>query len=209
MSPQLQRDLSDFRQAAQRRDPQQLHFLLKRLLQQLDYYPALAIVTERLYRFLDIFESYYPDEAWVRTLLMGVVSFGIAPDDSVAEQALQHSFTDPGAGNYLKAIYDLTQSMQQKHTGEARVGFMASAIVNVIMAELVEAWYGEREDAWETVRAAQSQAEAPDPDSEAAQIAYRFWIDAETAALDTACWLEVADHLSVHLARQTGETDSG
>ena len=48
--------------------------------------------------------------------------------------ALQHKFEAPGAMNYIKAIYDLTQGMQKSHTGEARIGFLTSALVNVVMA---------------------------------------------------------------------------
>ncbi|MGB1287187.1 MAG: hypothetical protein ACPG7F_11680, partial [Aggregatilineales bacterium] len=152
--------------------------------------------------FLDIFESYYPDETWVRTLLLSIVSFGTTPDDSVATMAMQQRFSEPGMGNYTKAIFDLTQSMQPKHTGEARVGFMASSIVNCIMAELAEAWYGEHPDLWEKVQAAQAQPETDNP--EATQIAYQFWMDDDTATLDTALWLEIADSLETKLKRQYG-----
>ena len=195
-------DLDQFRQAAVARDPQPLHFLLKKQLQSLDYYVALAVVTERLYNFLDIFESYYPEEEWVRKLLVSIVSFGTAPDDRVATMAMQQSFSEPGAANYLKAIFDLTQSMQDHHTGEARIGFMASAIVNAIMAELVEAWYGLRPVQWQAVREAQSNPEEDHP--EATDIALSFWLNDETAALDTACWLEIADSLEAKLKRQYG-----
>jgi hypothetical protein len=188
------RDLADLRAAAEQRQHEQLQYHAKRLLGQLDYFVALAVVMERVYSFLDIFESYYPDETWIRAMLVGITSFGIAPDDSTAAAALEQSFTSPGAGNYIKAVYDVTQAMQKKHTSEARISFMTSAIENTIMAELAEAWYGERLDEWEQVHANQN-------DPQAAQIAYAFWTDPHTAALDTACWQEVADHLEQQFNR--------
>lgn len=202
LTPALTVDLQQFRAAAQSRDAEQCQFLLKKLLQMLSYYAALSIVLERLYHFLDIFESYYPNETWVRKLLIATASFGTTPDDSIAEMAMQQAFRAPGAGNYMKAIYDFTQAMQTKHTGEARLGYMASAIVNAIMAELAEAWYGEQEEAWERVR-----QNRYDPitqqftDPEATQIAYAFWTDDSTAALDSACWLEVVTSIEKALER--------
>ena len=203
MNAAQQRDLTDLRQAAQERNHEQMQYMLKRLLQGVGYYPALGIVAERLYDFLDIFESYYPDEAWVRNLLVALVSFGTSPDDSVAQMALQQAFSAPGCGNYVKAVYDLVQSTQAKHTPEARVGYMASAIVNVNMAVLAEAWYGEREDDWQRVRQQQIDPQTgQSSDPQAARISANFWLDDSTTALDTAMWLEVADRVEKALKRQ-------
>jgi hypothetical protein len=189
-----QRDLVDLRHAAQTRDPQQVQFLTKKLLGTLDFYVALAVTIERVYAFMDIFESYYPDEIWARKTLVSMVSFGVAPDDQVAEMALGQTFSAPGCANFIKAFYDVCQCMQKKHTAEARIGFMTSAIVNVIMAELVEAWYGEREDLWQIVRADQTS-------DQAIAIAYSFWMDEDTVTLDKACWQEVADSIEAKLNR--------
>ncbi len=194
MNDAQRRDLADLRAAAHERNPEQCQFLTKRLLGQLSLYVALSVALEQVWRFVDIFESYYPDEGWVRRMLVSIASYGMAPDDQVAEAALSQSFTEPGCANFLKAVYDVVQAMQQKHTPEARVSFMTSAIVNAIMAELVEAWYGERPEAWA------HQREHPG-DPEALELAYLFWIDDDTAALDTTCWLEVADRLEKALTR--------
>lgn len=202
-----QRDLKDLRFAAHTRNLEQAQFLLKRLLRDMSYYGAVALVVERLQGYLDLFESYYPDEAWVRTLLLAITNYGMTPDDSVAEAALQQGFDAPGAGNYIKAIYDLTQAMQPKHTPEARTGFLMSAIVNSIMAELVEAWYGERVQVWQRLRQLQQTLQAsPDANlqTEALNIQHAFWMDAQTMALDSASWLEVADSLEAKLNREQG-----
>jgi hypothetical protein len=194
MTEAQRRDLADLRAAARDRSPEQCQFLTKRLLGQLSLYAALSVVLEQVWRFVDLFESYYPEEVWVRRLLVSIASYGTALDDQTAEAALSQSFTEPGCANFIKAVYDVVQAMQQKHTPEARVSFLTSAVVNAVMAELVEAWYGERPEAWAHQRA------YPD-DPESLELAYLFWTDAGTAALDTACWLEVADRLEKALSR--------
>lgn len=202
MTPALTVELQQFRAAAQERDAEQCQYLLKKLLQTLSYYAALAIVLERLHSFLDIFESYYPDETWVRKLLIATASFGTTPDDSAATLAMQQRFSAPGCGNYIKALYDLTQAMQAKHTGEARVGYLASAVVNTIMAELAEAWYGDQENLWERVRQNRYDPNTQQfTDPEATQIACAFWLADSTAALDTACWLDVVASIEKALQR--------
>jgi len=207
MNEQSQRDLTDLRAAAAERNQQQLQVLLKRLLRSLDYYVALSVPLERIWHWLPIFEKYYPEETWVRQLILAINSYGTVPDDSVAEMALQQQFNQPGAGNFIKAVYDTTQAMQDKHTGEARIGFMASAVVNAIMAELVEAWYGERDKAWQRVRENQFDPQTGEySDPQATQIAYIFWTDERTSALDTGTWLEIAATIEAKFKRM--EADS-
>jgi hypothetical protein len=194
------RDLKDLREAARQRDPQQAQYLAKRLIGQIAYYHALALVVGQLYEFIDIFESYYPDETWIRRALVSIASFGTPPDDGIAQMALEQAYHEPGAANFVKAFYDVTQAMQTRHTPEARVGYLTSALVNVVMAALVEAWYGERPEAW------QYQRQNPgDPD--ALELAYLFWTDDETAQLDTALWLDIADGIEQALARQAAPPD--
>jgi hypothetical protein len=194
MNDAQRRDLADLRQAAHQRDPQQTQFLTKRLLSGLDFFGALTIPLQQVYGFIDLFESYYPDEAWVRKMLVSITSYGVAPDDQVAEMALNQTFSAPGCANFIKGVYDITQAMQKKHTSEARIGYMTSALVNAVMAELVEAWYGQRPDAWDMQR-----ENAGSPDS--LELAYLFWTDPDTAALDTACWVEIADRIEKALMR--------
>lgn len=202
LNPVQARDLTMLREASQQRDHEQIQFYLKRLLTVLPYYYALAVVAERVHEFLPHFEAAYPDEAWVRRLLTVIGAYGTAPDEGVAEMALGQDFGAPGAMNFLKAVYDLTQAMQDKHTGEARVGFMTSAAVNAGMAGLVHAYYAPRPYAWQRVRAnTLDPATGQYSDPEATQIAYGFWTDADTAARDSAYWLSLADSIDAALRR--------
>ena len=195
MNEQQKRDLNDIRKAAHERNQPQLQFLVKRLLQGMDYYVALSVPLERLHAYLPTFERDYPDETWVRQMIIAIGAFGTTPDDQIATLALEQKFQKPGAANYLKGVYDVVQAMQDKHTGEARIGFMASSIVNVIMAELVEAWYGNNPKAWAVVR-------ENDYESKKAQlVAYTFWSDEQTAQRDTAAWLNIADSIEQKLTR--------
>lgn len=194
MDTQARLDLAELREAAKEREQEKLQFLLKRLLQSLDYYVALALPLERIQAFLPTFEQYYPEETWVRKLLLMITNYGKAPDNDIAALALQESFTAAGMGNFLKAVYDLNQAMQSSHTPEVRIGFMASAVVNIIMAELAEAWYGKYPKAWEKVRANQ--------EPHASTIALTFWTDKQTAERDTRAWLALADSIEAKLLRK-------
>jgi hypothetical protein len=202
MNPQHARDITDIRAAAHERHQEQLQFMLKRSLQNLSFFVALSVPLERLYNFLPKFEQHYPEEEWVRKLIVAIGAYGVAPDDSVAEMALQQSFSVPGMANYVKAVYDVTQAMQDKHTSEARISFMASAVVNSVMAELAEAWYGKHPSAWEKVRQSELNPETGTYiDQKANTIVYTFWMSPDTAALDTAIWLDIANNLEVKFKR--------
>lgn len=202
MNPVQQRDLAMLREAIQERNQEQMQFYAKRLLMTLPYYYSLAVVTEPLATFLPRFEALYPDESWIRQLLLAINSYGTSPEDVVAEMAMQHKFEAPGAMNYIKAIYDLTQGMQQSHTGEARIGFLTSALVNVVMADLADAWYSERPYAWERVRSNQlDPATGQYSDAEATQMAYQFWVDESTVERERLAWLAIASHIESSLER--------
>lgn len=205
MNTQQRLDLQDIRKAAQERNQQQLQFLLKRLLQGLNYYTALSVPLDCIREHLDTFERYYPEETWVRKLLLTINMYGTAPNENVVEMALEQSFPHPGTANFFKAIYDLTQSMQDKHTPEARIGFMASSVVNAIMAQLAESWYGKHEKAWERIRDSQyDPATGTYVDEKANRIAYTFWTHPETAKMDTEAWVALADNIGQKLTRLKG-----
>jgi hypothetical protein len=200
--------LNDLRRAADARDAEQTQYALKMLLGQIEYFAALALTLETVHSFLDLFESYEPDESWVRALIIQMAAYGVAPDTQQAEAAVLARHDGPGIANYMKAVYDTTQAMQTRHTPEARLSFLASALVNTIMAEVVEAWYGSRLDDWERVRANTFDAETQQySDPEAAQIAYAFWTDAGTAALESTSWYEVAARLEKALERQAARSE--
>jgi len=194
-------DIAALRLAAEKREHDQAQFLLKRLLQQLDFLVALAVSIERAQAYLLTFERQYPTETWARTLLLGIVSFGQAPDDRIAQMALSQDFGEPGAMNFLKALYDITQAMQSKYSGQARVGFMVSAVVNANMAELVQHWYADRPTEWARVRQDQLSASGGTTDPEAERIALQFWLDEDIALLDEDGWMLVADSVEAKFRR--------
>lgn len=187
--------LAELRRAAEARDPDRCQFLLKSLFMELDFYLAVAVVIERAQCFLDTFEVYCSDGLFARRILMQMVNTGIAPARLPPEA--QRDFPFPGGANYMKGLADLAQALQQGPL-PPRIGFLVSATVNVIMAELVEQYYGRQPEAWARLR-------QPETDSSQAQrIAYDFWMDDEVALLDTDHWLEVADSVERHLRRQYG-----
>ncbi len=189
--------LQQLRQAAENRDPERCQFLLKTLFMDMEFYHALAIVVERARGYLDSFEAAYPDGVFARRILMQMVNTGTAPARLPPEA--QRNFDYPGAANYMKALADLARALQP---GElpGRIGYLVSATVNAIMAELVEQYYGRRLGAWSLAR--------DEPASAAArEIAYAFWTDEEVALLDTDAWLQVAEAIEAH-HRRNGRADA-
>lgn len=196
-----EKDLQALRQAADARDPEQTQFLLKRLLQMLPLFPALAVAAEQVHNSLAAFERQHPQESWARQLLLVIVNYGQAPDAEVIGMALE-KLEGPGTANFLKALHDLVQAMQERYPPEARVGYLVSAVVNAIMAALVEGYYAERPQDWERVRLNRlDPATGTYSDPQATEIAYRFWTADEVAAQDTGRWLAVADAVERALVR--------
>ena len=186
--------LERLRQAAETRDPEQCQFLLKTLFIGMEFYPALAVVIERTQSFLETFETYYPDGIFARQILMQMVNTGTAPTRLPPEA--QRDFEYPGAANYMKALSDLAYALQPGPL-PPRIGYLVSATVNAIMAELVEHYYGQCPEAWALVRQKPTSPEA-------SEIACTFWTDEEVALLDSDHWLQVADSIERHLQRQYG-----
>ena len=189
--------LQQLRNAAEARDPERCQFLLKTLFMQLDFYLALSVAIERARSFLETFETYYPDGVFARQILMQMVNTGIAPP-RLPPEALR-DFEYPGAANFMKALADLAHALQPGPL-PPRIGYLVSATVNAIMAELVEHYYGPRPQAWAQVR--ETPAEPP-----AGEIAYAFWTDEDVALLDTDHWLQVTDSIERHLQRQYGKNE--
>jgi hypothetical protein len=185
-------DLVALRQAATNRDHEQIQFLLKRLVLRLPFYHALVIAVEQAHGYVGTFERYHPDAVWARQVLVHIATVGTTPGD-LPDEAM-HDYTTPGSANFVKAVFDLGNAAFQEHPMEARIGFLVSAVVHAIMAELVEVWYGARLADWERVR---QNPNAP----EAAQIALRFWTDEAISQRDTEAWLNVADRIEQHVNR--------
>lgn len=180
------------RRSAEKRDPEQCQFLLKTLFMELEFYLALAVVVERAQVFLETFERAYPDARFARQILMQMVNTGTAPS-RLPPEALR-DFDYPGAANYMKALSDLAHALRPGPL-PPRIGYLVSATVNAIMAELVEHYYGRRLDHWGLVR--------EDPESSRArEIAYAFWTDEDIALLDTDAWLQVAESIERQQQRQ-------
>ena len=141
--------LAQLRHAAENRDPEQCQFLLKSLFLNMEFFPAFAVVIERAQSFLDTFEHYYPEGQFARKILMQMVNTGTAPG-KLPPEALR-DFEHPGAANYMKALGDMAHALQNGPL-PPRIGYLVSATVNAIMAELVEQYYGAHIDEWEFVR---------------------------------------------------------
>ena len=192
-------DIDALRQAARERNPEQTQFVLKRLFLNMSFYRALAVSVERAHAFLETFERYYPGADWARQVIVQITSLATAPQ--LPAEALR-DYTAPGAANFFKALSDLAHSVQQNEQKEARIGYLVSAVVNAITAELVETYYGDRLDDWECVRTSRiDPATGQYEDPEVTRIAYDFWTDETVAARDITAWLAVADAVAANMER--------
>jgi hypothetical protein len=190
-------DLAALRKAARERDPNQAQFLLKRIFLNVPFYRALAVAIERAYQHVDTFERYHPDAKWARQALVQITSLGTAPGE-LPPEAMRSSLAWRRTSSRRSSTWRTQRGGRQI---EARVGYLVSAVVNAIMAELVECWYGS------VLMSERMRQNRIDPatgqyhDPEANQIAYRFWMDAEMARRDTEAWLAVADSVEEKLRR--------
>ncbi len=187
-----QPQLDQLRHAARGRDADELQFALKQLFGRLDFVEALGIAAEQTYQYVDTFEGYHPEEVWPRRMLLMIVNTATAPERQIIEEAFKH-FETPGSANFIKAMYDLYQGTQETNQREARLGYLVSAVVNAITADLVERYFGERQDQWQAYR---EQGE------DFQQIALDFWTHDDVAQRDTNRWLGVADAIQARLNRQ-------
>ena len=184
--------LENLRQAAEARDVEQCQFLLKALFVEMEFFLAVAVAVERAQSFLEAFERGRPQAGFARQILMQMVNTGTAPARLLPES--QHGFDLPGAANYIKTLADLAHALQPGPL-PPRIGWLVSATVNAIMAELAEHYYGRRLEDWAFLRENPAHPKAR-------QIAYAFWTDEDVALLDTDHWHQVADSIETKLARQ-------
>ena len=103
----FQPDIAALRIAAQQREWNTLQDTLKRLLTLLEPLLGLEIAAVRVHQHLPRFQHYYPEAGWVRELVLGVVSYAIAPKDLPVHAVTQ--FPSPGCGNYVSAVLDLAR----------------------------------------------------------------------------------------------------
>jgi hypothetical protein len=199
----FQPDIAALRVAAQQREWNTLQDTLKRLLTLLEPMAGLEIAAVRIHQHLPRFEHYYPEAGWVRELVLGVVSYAVAPKDLPNHAVNQ--FPSPGCGNYVSAVLDLARTVQPGVSPFERYSFITNAIANTILAELMDTYYSTRPDLWQRLT---TQADEIDPETglTARQaITMQFWSDAEVAAQDTAAWLEIAEACAAKLDARYGE----
>lgn len=190
-------DIAKLREAAGRREWSILGDTLTALFMTMEFFAALEIAVTRAYNYLPVFEATNPDAGWARSLLVWVTSYGAAPANLPPEAAMPHNA--PGAANYIAALIDVARSVERQTPLENRVRFLSNVVSNVILAELAAAWYGNHPEAWEF-----QQEQGDEIDDETGLtvrqiIQTEFWMDEDTAARDTAAWLEVADAIAMKM----------
>jgi hypothetical protein len=190
-------DVTTLREAAARRDWNDLQNALTRLFMSLDFYLVLELVVRRMGDYLPTFEAANPGADWARRLLVSVTSYGVAPGELPTEAGQPHP--TPGSANFIMALLDLCRGLERKTPPENRIRFLANAVSNTIVAELAAAWYGEHPDAWAEQSSHGEAIDSATGVSVRQRIYAQFWLDEATAARDTASWLQLADEVEKKL----------
>ncbi|GAB4511912.1 MAG: hypothetical protein OHK0046_10660 [Anaerolineae bacterium] len=191
MNNSTQLDLQAMRIAAHQREWNTLQDIFKRLIAEVDPLVALQVPAPRLHDFLKTFESYYPEAAWVREMLLTIINYASAPKDLPVHTLNQ--FPSPGCGNFMMGVFELAWTVQMGIEVFERYSHVTNALSNVLLAELQHLYFSQRPVVYEALR------EGSPPERTQAQ--YAFWIDDEVAARDTALWLAVVDDVEKMLQR--------
>ncbi len=186
-------DLAALREAAQERDWGKLQTALTRLMMELDFYVALEMTISRIHEHLPVFERAHPGATWARELLVGLVSYGIAPPELPPEAGEPHP--SPGAANTIMALFELARGAERKTPLDNRMRFLANALANIMLADLASFWYGQHPEAWEQQMQHGEEINPTTGFSVRQQIYAQFWLDETTAERDTTNWLKLAEQL--------------
>ena len=198
----FQPDVNALRMAAQQREWNTLQDTLKRLLAMLEPLAGVEIAATRIHNHLSRFEHYYPDAAWVRQLLLTVVSYASAPNELPAHAVNQ--FPSPGCGNFVSAVLDLARTVQTGASRYERYSYLTNAIASTILAELMDRYYGVHDDEWARLNREAGQVNLETGLTVRQELHMRFWMDASVADHDTMAWLEIADAVAGKLNEQFG-----
>lgn len=197
MSDDFSDNLNRLRESALAREWGESQAILTRLLLGLDFYAGLEIGLARAHAHLPLFEAQHPEAVWARQLLVGIVSYGTAPE--MLPPAAYDSYPSPGASNFITAVMELVRSVERKTPLENRIRFVGNALVNTLLAELAAYWYGEHPAAWEDQRQRGDEADPQTGLTVRQRIQARFWLDDDVAQRDTAAWLALADTVAAKL----------
>lgn len=192
-------DLNILRTLAVERDWSSLQDTLGRLLLELDIYTVLEIAATRAHNHLPIFEGAHPQSIWARQLLVGIVSYGVAPTELPPEAA--QPYASPGATNFVAALLDLARGVERQTPLENRLRFLGSAISNVMLADLAAFWYGQHPYRWLLQQERGHETDPNTGDTVRHNIYVQFWLDEAVAERDTAAWLALADQLEAKLSK--------
>lgn len=186
-NPDIQQDILLLQHAVQDRDWTTTQDIFKRLLTRLDPLIALSVVTPRIQAFIPKFQHYYPEAKWVRDLMLTVVVYGSSPRE-IPFHAVK-DFPSPGCGNFLMAVFDLAQTVQQDHTIYERYSFITNAAANGILAQLQYSYFKNRPELYALYRDSET-----DPETRQA-IQTDFWLDDTVAKTDIALWSNLVETL--------------
>lgn len=183
--------LRALRRAADERDWNGCRDATGKLLSRLVPPAAFELTLRQVERRLPAFERHQSGVTWPRDL-MESLRVARPSDETEARWPAEDDFPGPGANNLTSALEALWQA-RQLPAGEPRRGeTLVDAISGAILAEMIEAWGARHPEQW----ARWYQLSYEDFDPELGRIQDTLMRAPETARIERAAWLEVADRLA-------------
>jgi hypothetical protein len=211
-TPEIIEHLKKLREAAAANDWNGYHVALPPLLLALPASDAIEFALAQFRAYLPRFERAHPDAAWPRQRLHKLAVSGpgyrairVQPWLTDARQEYQ----TPGSERFVLALERVWQAAFSVDQPDVRVAHLVAAVIGVRLADLEEAWYGPRPEAWEQWLLALTTPVREDSAGPraASKIGITFGHDPAIRQRETAAWLEVADELERRIQAAHSEPD--
>ncbi len=191
-------ELRALRRAADERDWNGCRDAIGKLLSRLPAPAALELVRRELERRLPLFERHQPGVSWPRDLIESLRVANSSDGTGLPWPAEDDDdFPGPGANSFSNGLYELWQALGFAADAPRRIEALVDAVSGAVMAEMVEAW-GTRHPAQWARRYELGLSAEYEPELYALQLA--MVRDPETARIERAAWLDVADRLAEALS---------
>ncbi len=187
-------ELRALRRAADERDWNGCRDAIGKLLSRLPAPAALELVRRELERRLPLFERHQPGVSWPRDLIESLRVVNSSDGMGLPWPTEDDDdFPGPGANSFSNGLYELWQALGFAADAPRRIEALVDAVSGAVMAEMVEAW-GTRHPAQWARRYELGLSAEYEPELYALQLA--MVRDPETARIERAAWLDVADRLA-------------
>ena len=195
----MQKELSEFKEAASNRHWNECIKLTEKLLEQLDGRKCVLLAIKHVQEFLPIFEAHHPDTKWPRKRLEEIL-------DTVQERnstgsanfvlpEIDSEFETPGSNGFVTELEELWELVQSPGSRRNCPEKASKIIAGIIMVKMTRSWGMRNPHLWLRWYRSAIKGDA----SEYGLLAEAFMDDAEVAKLEIAEWHNVANQIQALL----------